>query len=163
MRIRRYNDGNVFSALVDKIKAAWAKWKGTLSKLSLGRKIAYVIGTSIKWTSALAQGYNFGILTKALVELKMCKKQLDDIKREAEAEDNLGGVAGSNFASYIIGGQQGALIKSHVLAFFGNLISFGIGAAIQALADNTKKRDSWNYGRKVVDTSAYINYVLRAM
>lgn len=30
MRIRRYNDGNVFSALVDKIKAAWAKWKGTL-------------------------------------------------------------------------------------------------------------------------------------
>lgn len=56
MRIRRYNDGNVFSALIDKIKAAWAKWKGTLSKLSWGRKIAYAIGTAIKWLAVLAQG-----------------------------------------------------------------------------------------------------------
>lgn len=163
MRIRRYNDGNVFSALIDKIKAAWAKWKGTLSKLTFGRKIAYVIGSAIKWLSVLAQGGSIAITTKALVELKMCKSKIDDAKRLAESEGNQVGVAAAASGFGSIRAARAEVVKGHVIVLFQNLISFGIGAALQSLADNTKKRDSWNYGRKVVDTNAYINYVLRAI
>lgn len=93
----------------------------------------------------------------------MCKQQLDDAKQLAESEGNQAGVAAAAFGFGAIRGARVEVFKSHVIALFQNLISFGIGAAMQSLADNTKKRDSWNYGKRVVDTNAYIDYVLRAM
>lgn len=160
MRIRRYSDVNVFQAILDKVKAAWARFKGTLSKLPWGRKIAFVFGKLIQLMSAIKNTYDAARMYSVIRSLN----KLKDVVKEIRDSDpyNKTVLSSAEELRANIAESKNVAFKTYVTNFVLNLISFATGVLVEKLADTTKKHDS-RYGMRRVDTYALVEYALRSI